>query len=127
MSPRRQCDDRGLCISGPPRAVPSTIEASTGANETLVDLAQLTSDLEALAAEAAAAVAAAPDVAALDALEVEVLGKKGRLTGVLRGIGGLAAEDRPTVGAVANTVRGGIEAALAARRVVLAEGELQAR
>ncbi|HET9680937.1 MAG TPA: phenylalanine--tRNA ligase subunit alpha [Candidatus Limnocylindrales bacterium] len=92
-----------------------------------MDLAQLTSDLEGLAAETAAAIAAAPDVAALDALEVDVLGKKGRLTGVLRGIGALPAEDRPKVGAIANTVRGGIESALAARRLVLGESELQAR
>ena len=48
----------------------------------------------------------APDVPALEAIEVDVLGKKGRLTGVLRGIGALPAEDRPRVGAVANTVRG---------------------
>jgi phenylalanyl-tRNA synthetase alpha chain len=92
-----------------------------------VDLAQLTRDLEALAAATASAVAAAPDVAALEALEVDVLGKKGRLTGILRGIGALPADDRPKVGAVANTVRGGIEAAIASRRLVLAEAELRAR
>ena len=51
-----------------------------------------------------------PDVATLDALELDVLGKKGRLTGVLRGIGALPAEDRPRVGAVANAVRIAIEA-----------------
>ena len=92
-----------------------------------MDLAQLTSDLEALAAETAAAIATAANLAELDALEVDVLGKKGRLTGVLRGIGALPAEDRPKVGAIANTVRGGIESALAARRLVLGESELQAR
>jgi phenylalanyl-tRNA synthetase alpha chain len=92
-----------------------------------VDLAQLTRDLEALAAETASAVAAATDVAALDALEVDVLGKKGRLTGVLRGIGALPADDRPKVGAIANTVRGGIESAIAGRRTVLAGSELEGR
>ena len=40
-----------------------------------MDLAQLTRDLEYLAKETAAALAAAPDVAAVDALEVDVLGK----------------------------------------------------
>ena len=39
---------------------------------------------------------------ALEALELDVLGKKGALTAVLRGIGALPAEDRPRVGAVAN-------------------------
>ena len=92
-----------------------------------MDLAGLTRDLETLAAEATSAVGAARDLAALEALEVDVLGKKGRLTIVLRGIGGLPAEDRPKVGAVANTVRGAIEAALAERRLVLGEAELQAR
>ena len=92
-----------------------------------MDLAQLTHDLEALATEAAAAIAGAPDVAALEAVEIEVLGKKGRLTGVLRGIGALPPDDRPTVGAIANAVRGRIEAQIAARRLLLGESELEAR
>jgi len=92
-----------------------------------VDLADLTRDLEALQAEASAAIAAAPDVATLDALELDVLGKKGRLTGVLRGIGALPAEDRPRVGAVANTVRSAIEGALADRGQALRGSELDAR
>jgi phenylalanyl-tRNA synthetase alpha chain len=92
-----------------------------------VDLAQLTRDLEALAADTAAAVSAAPDLAALDALEVEVLGKKGRLTLVLRGIGTLPADDRPKVGAVANNVRGGIEASISARRTLLGDAALRDR
>jgi phenylalanyl-tRNA synthetase alpha chain len=92
-----------------------------------VDLADLTRDLEALQAEALAAVAAAPDVATLAALELDVLGKKGRLTGVLRGIGALQAEDRPRVGAVANSVRMAVEAALADRGAALRGSELEAR
>jgi phenylalanyl-tRNA synthetase alpha chain len=92
-----------------------------------MDLAQLTHDLETLAAETRAAVDAAADVAALDALEIDVLGKKGRLTSVLRGIGALPVDDRPKVGAVANTVRAGLEGAIEARRKVLAQGELEAR
>ena len=92
-----------------------------------MDLAQLTRDLESLAVEAAAALAGAPDVAGIDALELDVLGKKGRLTGVLRGIGALPAEDRPKVGAVANHVRAQIEGAIAQRRSVLGSAELDAR
>ena len=80
-----------------------------------MDLTELTRDLEALRDEALAAIAARPDVPALEAIELDVLGKKGRLTAVLRGIGALPAEDRPRVGAVANDVRGAIEAALAER------------
>jgi phenylalanyl-tRNA synthetase alpha chain len=92
-----------------------------------VDLADLTHSLEALQSDALASVAAAPDAASLDALELEILGKKGRLTSVLRGIGGLAAEDRPKVGAVANTVRTTIERALTERGTTLRGSELTAR
>ena len=92
-----------------------------------MDLADLTRDLEGLQTEALASVAAAPDVAALEALELDVLGKKGRLTGVLRGIGALPAEDRPKVGAIANTVRVAIEGALAERGSALRGSELAAR
>ncbi len=92
-----------------------------------MDLAQLTHDLDALAAETSAAIEAAPDLAALDGLELAVLGKKGRLTSVLRGIGGLPADDRPRVGAIANGVRSTIQAAIAGRRSSLGESELEAR
>jgi phenylalanyl-tRNA synthetase alpha chain len=80
-----------------------------------VELTDLIRDLEALRDETLAAIGAAADVAALEAIEVDVLGKKGRLTAVLRGIGGLPAEDRPRVGAIANDVRHAIETALADR------------
>ncbi|MFP5342343.1 MAG: phenylalanine--tRNA ligase subunit alpha [Candidatus Limnocylindria bacterium] len=92
-----------------------------------MDLADLTRDLEALRADALGAIDAAPDVATLDALELDVLGRKGRLTGVLRGIGSLAPEERPQVGAIANAVRGDIEAALAARGTALRGSELAVR
>jgi phenylalanyl-tRNA synthetase alpha chain len=92
-----------------------------------VDLAQLTSDLEALAGATATALVGAPDVASVETIELDVLGKKGQLTTVLRGIGALPADDRPKVGAVANRVRAEIEAAIATRRKVLGSAELDAR
>ena len=92
-----------------------------------MDLADLTRDLEGLRSEALDAIAAAPDAATLEALELDVLGKKGRLTAVLRGIGGLPAEDRPKVGAIANTVRQAVEAALAERGTALRGSELETR
>ena len=76
---------------------------------------------------ALASAAAAPDSAALEALDVEVLGKKGSLTVVLRGIGGLPPDDRPRVGAIANEVRTSIEAALAERGAALRSSELAER
>ena len=71
-----------------------------------MELTDLTRDLEGLRDEARASIAAAGDVATLEAIELDVLGRKGRLTLVLRGIGALPPEDRPKVGAVANEVRG---------------------
>ena len=92
-----------------------------------MELTDLTRDLEALRDDALAAVAAAADVPSLEAIELDVLGRKGRLTSVLRGIGGLAAEDRPRVGAIANEVRGAIEAALGERGGTLRGSALEAR
>jgi phenylalanyl-tRNA synthetase alpha chain len=92
-----------------------------------VDLADLTRDLEGLRDEALAGAAASQDVPTLEALELDVLGKKGRLTAVLRGIGALPADDRPRVGAVANAVRTAIEAALATRGEALRGSALGAR
>jgi phenylalanyl-tRNA synthetase alpha chain len=92
-----------------------------------VDLSDLTRDLEALRDQALVAIAAAPDVAALEALELDVLGKKGKLTAVLRGIGALPADDRPRVGAVANVVRAAIDAALAERGTNLRSSALTER
>jgi phenylalanyl-tRNA synthetase alpha chain len=92
-----------------------------------VDLAQLTRDLETLRADAMASIEGATDTAALESQELVILGKKGRLTTVLRGIGALPADDRPKVGAVANAVRGDIELALAERRVALRGSELASR
>ena len=92
-----------------------------------MDFAQLSSDLEALRDRALGAVRAAPDTATLDALDVDVLGKKGELTAVLRGIGALPPEDRPRVGAIANEVRTAIEGELAGARKRLGGAELAAR
>jgi phenylalanyl-tRNA synthetase alpha chain len=92
-----------------------------------MDLAQLTQDLDTLRQRAVEAIDASPDTAALDALEVRVLGKKGELTAILRGIGTLPAEDRPKVGAIANQVRGAVEASLAEARARLGGAELAAR
>ena len=51
----------------------------------------------------------ARDSAALDALRVQYLGKKGELTAVLKQMGKLSAEERPVMGQLANDVRAEIE------------------
>jgi phenylalanyl-tRNA synthetase alpha chain len=92
-----------------------------------VDLAKLTHDLHALRDAVLAEVAVASSPSELEALGVRALGKKGELTAVLRGIGGLPAEDRPRVGAVANDVRLALESAIAERGVDLRGGALSTR
>jgi len=45
----------------------------------------------------------------LEAFRVAFLGKKGKLTDILRGMGALSAEERPVIGQIANEVRSFIE------------------
>lgn len=60
----------------------------------------------------------------LEEIRIKYLGKKGQLTAILRGMGSLSAEERPKIGAVANTVRERIEDALAKRGAELKEQNL---
>jgi len=76
-------------------------------------------------AEALTAFEQAPDAAALDALRVQYLGKKGELTAVLKMMGKLSAEERPVMGQLANEVRAALEAALETASVKLAEAALE--
>ena len=62
-------------------------------------------DLDALEENARAALAAAWDASAVEDWRVGWLGRKGRLTVVLRGVRELPAEQRPAVGAWANRVK----------------------
>ncbi|HCT35814.1 MAG TPA: phenylalanine--tRNA ligase subunit alpha, partial [Firmicutes bacterium] len=83
--------------------------------------------LEAIAEEARGIIGAAKDAAELDNARLTFLGKKGKLTAVLRGMGGLPAGDRPRIGAVANTIREEIERLLTAKADDLARLALQKR
>ena len=61
--------------------------------------------LENIKAEAVVAIEAASDIAALEELRVSYLGKKGALTGLLKNLGQLSAEERPKAGAEINAVK----------------------
>jgi phenylalanyl-tRNA synthetase alpha chain len=75
--------------------------------------------LQKLGEEACGEMAAAGDLEELNEIRIRFLGKKGELTQILRGMGGLSAEERPRIGQVANEVRAVIEEALAVRSAVL--------
>lgn len=84
------------------------------------------SDLEALAGSARAAVAAAADLAALDAVRVRFLGKKGELTAELKALGALEPEVRRLAGQRINALRDELTAALAGRQAALEAAALAA-
>jgi phenylalanyl-tRNA synthetase alpha chain len=71
--------------------------------------------------------AAAGDVRALEDLRVEALGKKGRVTELVKQLGLLPPERRRDAGQAFNALKREIEEALAARRAVLDEAALDAR
>lgn len=52
------------------------------------------------------------DSAALEQLRVRVMGKKGELTSLLRGMGQVPAEQRPAIGQLVNSTRESLEAAI---------------
>ena len=83
--------------------------------------------LEDIKAEAAAAIEAAADVAALEELRVSYLGKKGVLTGLLKGLGLLSAEERPKAGAEINAVKQVLNEQLNARKESLQSEALSAQ
>ncbi|MBR6185505.1 MAG: phenylalanine--tRNA ligase subunit alpha [Clostridia bacterium] len=64
---------------------------------------------------------------ALDALRVKVLGKKGSLTALLRGMSQLSPEDRPKIGQIINEAREKMTALLDDKQKELAAKEKEAR
>jgi phenylalanyl-tRNA synthetase alpha chain len=75
--------------------------------------------LENIKAEAVVAIEAAFDIAALEELRVSYLGKKGALTGLLKNLGQLSAEERPKAGAEINAVKQQLNEQLNARKASL--------
>lgn len=67
------------------------------------------------------------DTGALEQLRVSVMGKKGELTQILRGMGSLPAEERPAMGQLVNKTRAALEQAMEERLQVLSEMEKQKR
>ena len=61
----------------------------------------------------------------LETLRVKYLGKKGELTGILRQMGKLSAEERPQMGQLANLLRADIESAIETRKQTLSAALLE--
>ena len=65
------------------------------------------------------------DLQSLNDIRVKILGKKGELTEILRGMGALSAEERPVVGSLVNEVRNEIENEIKKAEELLKEKALQ--
>ena len=79
----------------------------------------LDTQLEELESAASQQISSAPTEAELDEARRAILGKKGALTGLLRGMSSVSPEDRPRVGALVNQTRERLESLLESRSGVL--------
>src|SRR6059058_6293856 len=86
----------------------------------MTDLAQLELDI-------LSQIAAAGDEAALEAVRVAALGKKGSISALLATLGKMSPDERKTQGAAINLAKDKVTEALATRRDVLKSAALDAR
>ena len=84
-------------------------------------------DLDSLVRDACSEFAAAATPAELENAKARYLGKAGRVTELLKALGGLSVEEKKARGARINATKQQIEAALAQARDALAEAELAAQ
>lgn len=89
-------------------------------------MASLQEELDRIERQALEQSQAAVDTAALEKVRVGLLGKKGALTSVLRGVSSLPADQRPRVGLAANLTKARVEEALSRRTEELASGQRRA-
>ena len=90
-------------------------------------MTNLRRDLEDLHDRAREQLDAASTADEVDALRQELLGRSGRLTGLLRQLGSVPAEERPSIGQAANDVRTAIESAIGTRLIDLRGEDLEER
>lgn len=81
--------------------------------------------LEALSSEAALAIQQVTTLEELRELKVKYLGKKGELTGVLRGMGSLSPEERPVIGSLANEIRNHLDQLITGKEAALQAAALE--
>ncbi|GAB4227244.1 MAG: phenylalanine--tRNA ligase subunit alpha [Methyloligellaceae bacterium] len=84
-------------------------------------------DLDKLQSELLEAIASAQDPAALEDVRIAALGKKGRVSQLMKGLGKLAPEERKAFGQAVNTLKDTVGAALAARKAELEAAALAQR
>jgi phenylalanyl-tRNA synthetase alpha chain len=90
-------------------------------------MTDIQSELDAIERSVGERLAAASSVEAVEAFRHELLGRSGALTGLLRQLGSVPAEERPAVGQRANEVRRRLEAAIQSRLDDLSTTDLEGR
>ena len=84
-------------------------------------------DLDILKSELLDAVAAASDLDALEKVRVEALGKKGRVTGLMKSLGSMDPDQRKAAGAALNVLKNDLAEAIEGRKSDLAGAALDAK
>jgi phenylalanyl-tRNA synthetase alpha chain len=87
----------------------------------------LDTQIDTLRAELSAAIAAATDDAALDAVRVAALGKKGSVSALLASLGSMAPEERKSAGPAINGLKNEIAGLIETRSTALKSAALDAR
>lgn len=86
----------------------------------------LEADLQTLQAAGEEAIVQVENLDDLEKIRLDYLGKKGKVSKVLGGMGKLPAEDRPRIGSLANQVKDALQTALEGRKTALQSAEIQA-
>ncbi len=85
------------------------------------------SDLERIEQDLNAEIAGAGDAQALEAVRVSALGKKGRVSELMKGLGAMSPEERKTMGPALNGLKDRVATAVADRKAQLEDAALEAR
>ena len=83
-------------------------------------------DLSSLRKELISDICEISDTQSLDELRIAALGKKGRITELMKGLGGVDPKQRKTIGQTLNALKAEVIDAIAARKLVLENAELDA-
>ena len=83
--------------------------------------------LQQLQIEALSALEQAADLKALQDVRVKILGKKGALTDVMKGMRNLDQEERPAIGSLVNTIKDSFEDAFGKCQATLQQAEIDSR
>jgi phenylalanyl-tRNA synthetase alpha chain len=84
-------------------------------------------DLTALEADLSARIAAAGDDATLEAIRIEALGKQGSVSGLMKTLGSMSAEERKEFGPKLNALKESVTEAIVTRKAGFAEAALDAQ